>query len=232
MNEEELIKECKKNNIIISNTELEKLKKYKELLKIWNEKFNLTSIIDEKDIYLKHYLDCIYLLKYENFSEKEICDFGTGAGFPGIVIAIFNKNSNITLIESNSKKITFLNEVKKILKLDNVTIINDRVELYGKKHRELFDIVTCRAVSHLNIILELSISLLKINGYFMPMKSNVDTELIESKEKCKKIGFELVEKNEYLLPIEESKRTILKYKKIYKTDLKYPRNYNIIKNNK
>ena len=229
MNKEEFILECKKINIDIDEEIMFKLDKYKDLLIEWNNKFNLTTIIKEKDIYLKHFYDSIYISTFENFDKKNICDFGTGAGFPGMILAILFKNSQVTLIESNSKKISFLEEVKKELDINNVIIINDRAELYGKNNREIYDIVTCRAVSNLNIILELSVSMLKVNGLFIPMKSNVDEELIKSKSLEKELGYELIDKKEYILPIEESKRTILKYKKINKTNERFPRNYNIIK---
>ena len=146
-----------------------------------------------------------------------------------MVISILYPNSKITLIESSQKKVMFLNEVKKQLELNNVEIINTRAEDYGKNNREIYDIVTCRAVSALKIILELSISLLKINGIFIPMKSNVDEELNEAKNKISLLGYEQIKKYDYVLPIENAKRTIIVFKKNKKTDLKYPRNYNIIK---
>ena len=229
MTKEEFINYCEYLNININDEKLNKLEKYKDLLIEWNNKFNLTTIIEEKDIYLKHFYDSLCIVKSYDFNNKSICDFGTGAGFPGMVLAIIFSNSKITLLESNNKKVLFLEEVKKELKLDNVTIINQRAEDYGKNNRELFDIVTCRAVSNLNIILELSISLLKINGLFIPMKSNVDIEFNESIDKAKLLGYKYINKIEYILPIENSNRTLLIYEKIKKTDMKYPRNYNLIK---
>ena len=231
MNKEEFINEFKKIDKIIDENIYEKLIKYKDLLIEWNEKFNLTTILKTQDIFLKHFFDSLMITKYVELNNKNICDFGTGAGFPGMVIAILFPKSSVTLLESNKKKTIFLEEVKNNLKLNNVNIINERAEIYGKTNRELFDIVTCRAVSNLNIILELSISLLKINGLFIPLKASVDEELNESKEKMNKLGYKLIKKNEYILPIEQSKRTILIFEKIKKTDLKYPRNYNLIKKN-
>jgi 16S rRNA (guanine527-N7)-methyltransferase len=229
MNKEEFIEELKKINIVLTNIQLEQLDKYYELLIEWNNKFNLTTIIKEEDIYLKHFFDSLYITKFHDFNNKKICDFGTGAGFPGMVLAILFNNSNFTLLESNNKKVLFLNEVKNRLKLDNVTIINERAEIYGKTNREIFDIVTCRAVSNLSIILELAISMLKVNGLFIPMKSNIEEEFEKSKKNLNSLGYRFINLEEYYLPIENSKRTILIYEKIKKTDLKYPRNYNIIK---
>ena len=194
MNKEEFIYECKKINIIIDDKIIDKLEKYIKLLIIWNEKFNLTTIIEEKDIFLKHFYDSLCLAKAVDLNDKKICDFGTGAGFPGMVIAIVFNNSNITLIESNSKKVMFLNEVKKELKLKNVEIVNDRTENYARKNREIYDIVTCRAVSALSIILELSVAILKVNGLFVPLKANVEEELLKSKEIINRLNYKLEEK--------------------------------------
>ena len=229
MNKKEFIEYCKNNNIELTDKQIKRFELYKDLLIEWNDKFNLTTIIKEEDIYLKHFYDSILLSKYYDLNNKSICDIGTGAGFPGMVLAILYSNSNITLIESSQKKVTFLNEVKKQLELTNVEIINQRAEDYGKTNRELYDIVTCRAVSALKIILELSVSLLKVNGLFIPMKSSVEEELKDAENQIDLLGYNLINKYDYTLPIEESKRTILIFKKNKKTDLKYPRNYNIIK---
>ena len=123
----------------------------------------------------------------------------------------------------------FLEEIKNKLLLDNVNIVCERAEIYGRKNREVYDIVTCRAVSNLNIILELSTSLLKINGLFIPLKSNVNEELEKAKNNINKLSYELIDNIEYKLPYENSIRTILVFKKYKSTDEKYPRNYNIIK---
>jgi 16S rRNA (guanine527-N7)-methyltransferase len=229
MTKEEFIIECKNIGIDIDDEIISKLDLYKNELIDWNKKFNLTTIIEEKDIYLKHFYDSLCLIKAIDLNNKNICDFGVGAGFPGMVLAIVFNNSSFTLIESNSKKVSFLENIREKLKLNNVNIINTRTEEYGKNNREIFDIVTCRAVSNLKIILELSISMLKINGLFIPMKSNVEDEFNESIEKSKLLGYDFINKIEYKLPIENSNRTLLIYKKITKTNLKYPRNYNIIK---
>lgn len=229
MTKEEFILECKKINIDITEELFSKLDRYKELLIEWNQKFNLTTIIEEKDIYLKHFFDSLYLSTECDFTDKKICDIGTGAGFPGMVLAIVFSSGSFTLMESNNKKIVFLEAVKTDLNLSNVNIICARAEDYGKKKREIFDIVTCRAVSALNIILELSTSLLKVNGLFIPMKSNVEEELIKASNNIDKLSYKLVKETEYVLPIEGSKRTILTFEKYKKTDSKYPRNYNVIK---
>ena len=117
MTKEDFIKYCSILGINLTTKNLSDLEEYKNLLIEWNQKFNLTTIIEEKDIYLKHFYDSLCLVKTTNLTNKKICDFGTGAGFPGMVLAIIFDNSNFTLIESNNKKVTFLEEVKNKLNL-------------------------------------------------------------------------------------------------------------------
>ena len=232
MNKEEFINYIKKLNLEINNEILNKLDKYYKLLNEWNDKFNLTTILEEESVYLKHFYDSVCIIKSNLIKNENIklCDFGTGAGFPGIVIKIFFPNINVTLIESNNKKCIFLNEIIKELDLKNIEVINTRMEIYSKNNRELFDIVTCRAVSHLRIISELSIPLLKVNGYFIPLKSSVEDEIKESKSILNELNSKIENIISYELPIENSKRNILVIKKLKETSLKYPREYkNIIK---
>ena len=227
MNKEDFIKEINSLNLEINDDILSKLDRYYKLLNEWNDKFNLTTILEEKDVYLKHFYDSICIVKSNLISNDNIklCDFGTGAGFPGIVIKIFFPNINVTLIESNNKKCLFLNEVIKELDLKRIEVINDRMEIYTKKVRESFDIVTCRAVSHLRIISELAIPLLKVNGYFLPLKSNIDEEIKESNDILNKLNSKIENIISYELPIENSKRNILIIKKLKETNLIYPREY-------
>lgn len=229
MNKEEFTKELEKLNIKITSEDLSSFETYKSLLQEYNKKFNLTSIIEDKEIYLKHFYDSLCLMKVEEIKTgASILDIGTGAGFPGIPLGIINKDKKITLIESNGKKISFLNVIKEKLNLNNIEIINSRAEEYARLHREKFDIVTSRAVSHLQVISELSLPTLKINGLFIPMKSNIEEELKVSQEYIKKLGGKLENIITYSLPIENSKRTILCIRKTNKTDTKYPRDYSKI----
>lgn len=229
MNKKQFLKYCSNLNIELTNKQIENFDKYVELLKEWNNKFNLTSITDESDIYLKHFYDSLCLSKTNLLNNQwTLCDFGTGAGFPGIVLGIIYNNLNITLVESNQKKCMFLNEVIYKLKLNNIKVINDRIENFSKKNIETYDLVTCRAVSSLRILLETSVQLLKINGYFIPLKSKVIEELKESKGAMSKLNMNLVEVIEYNLPIENSYRSIPIIKKEKKTNKIYPREYNKI----
>lgn len=230
MNKDTFIKEINKLGINLDEKKINSIEIYKNLLIEWNKKFNLTSIIKDDEIYLKHFYDSLCLYKTNLLKGNlKLCDFGTGAGFPGMVIAIIFNNINVTLVESNKKKCIFLEEIKTKLELNNVFIINDRMENYSKNNEEVFDIVTCRAVSQMGIILELAIKSLKVNGYFLPLKGNIDKEnknleVLEKKYNCKLINIV-----KYNLPFEDSNRTIPVIKKEEKTNKRYPREYNKIK---
>ena len=225
---DEFIESLRKLNIDITSRQLEQFEEYYNLLVEWNEKINLTRIIEKEDVYLKHFYDSITIVNTVDINNKSICDIGTGAGFPGIVLKIFYPNIALTLIEATKKRCEFLALITKELNLENVTVINKRVEEYAKDNREKFDIVTCRAVAKLKILLELAIPLVKINGYFIPLKGIINNELENIDNYYKKLNINLLEIKEFTLPIEESKRTILKFQKLEKTDLRYPRRYSEI----
>ena len=232
MNKERFVKELEKMNVNLSAMQLDQLDKYYKLLVEWNKKINLTRIIEEKDVYLKHFYDSITLFKVidlcQNFS---LCDVGTGAGFPGIVLKIVFPTLSITLIDSLLKRINFLNCVIKELDLKNIVAIHTRGEDYAKVNREKFDIVTSRAVANLSILSEICIPMCKINGYFIPMKANIDDEIKQAEDILYKLDSEIEEITEFDLPIENSHRTLLKIKKKKKTSVKYPRSFEKIKKN-
>lgn len=224
------IEELSKIGIELDELKLANLERYFELLVEWNEKMNLTGITKKEDVYLKHYYDSLTLNKIVDLkSIDSMCDIGTGAGFPGIVIKILFPNIKITLVDSLNKRIEFLKKVINELELQNIEAIHSRIEEYGIKNREKFDLVTARAVASLNILLEYSIPLVKEKGYFVAMKSNVDEELKNINFAIKELSTSIDDKIEFTLPIEESKRTLIKYLKEKTTNKKYPRKYSIIK---
>ena len=228
MIKEEFIKELKKLNIELNNDTLAKLDEYYNILNEENKKYNLTRIITKEEVYLKHFYDSLTITKIINIKDQSICDLGSGAGFPGLVLAICFPSNNITLIESNGKKCYFLNLVKEKLNLSNVTVLNTRIEEYAKINREKYSIVTARAVAPLKHLLEYGIPLVKVNGYFIAMKSNIEKEEYNINNYLTKLN--IVEKDRIVfnLPFEDSLRTLVKYQKQKETDLKYPRKYNEI----
>ena len=229
MNKEEFINELAKLNITITAKQLKDLDTYYNLLVSENKKYNLTAITEEKDVYLKHFYDSLTIVKSVNLTNQYICDIGTGAGFPGMVLKIVFPDIKINLLDATSKKCEFLKMVIKKLDLKNINVINARCEEYANKVREKYDIVTSRAVAPLKHLLEYSIPLLKINGLFISLKSNIDNELINITNYHQKLLLCDEEIIKFKLPYEESNRTIYKIKKIAKTPAIYPRTYSQIK---
>lgn len=206
MNKEEFINELKKINIEITEEQLQKLDKFYKLLLEWNEKINLTRIVEEKEVYLKHFYDSLTLTKVVNLEEKEtLCDVGTGAGFPGIVVKIMYPHLNITLIDSLQKRVNYLNEIIKELELDKIKAIHTR----GEDYEETFDIVTSRAVANIEKLVNYTMHLLNKNGVLIAMKGNIENELTQEVQKKleKKYKIEKIEK--FILPIEESSRSLI-----------------------
>lgn len=229
MTKEEFIQELKKININISCDILIKLDKYYHLLITENEKYNLTNITEESSVYLKHFYDSLTITKAINLDNQKILDVGSGAGFPGLVLKIVFPNIKIDLLDSTAKRCNFLKQVIEELSLNDINVINARAEVYAKENREKYDIVTSRAVAPLKHLLEYSIPMLKINGYFIALKSNLTDELININNYYKKLHLEEPITYEFTLPKEKSLRTIYKIKKVAKTDVIYPRQYSQIK---
>ena len=177
MNKEQFIKELLKLNIEISDIQLEKLEKYYEILERENKLYNLTAITEKESVFLKHFYDSLTIVKIIDLNDESLCDLGTGAGFPGMVLKIMFPNLKVTLIDATLKKCKFLEKVIKELKLENIKVINARVEEYAKIEREKHEIVTARAVAPLKHLLEYGIPLLKVNGIFVAMKGNINEEL-------------------------------------------------------
>ena len=228
MNLNDFIKELEKINIKPTKNQLNQLEKYYELLIEYNKVMNLTGITEKKEVYLKHFYDSLTLHKVIDLSSNyTLCDIGSGAGFPGIVLKIIFPNLKITLIDSLNKRIKFLNKVIEELELEGIEAISFRIEEYGKINREKFDLVTARAVAQVNILLEYAIPLLKVNGKFIAMKSQVDENY---KNAMIKLNCTLIKEQQFLLPIEKSNRKLLVFEKKAKTQKKYPRNYANIKN--
>lgn len=230
MTEAEWIKAVEHYGIQVTEIQKQQLEQYYQLLVEWNEKMNLTGITEKNDVYLKHFYDSITLLEVIELSkENTLCDIGTGAGFPGLVLKIIYPELEVTLVDALQKRIGFLNHVIDTLHLSKITTIHARAEEYGMTHREVFDVVTARAVASLPTLLEYTTPLLKVGKYFIPMKAKMEGELEQAKGALQKLNMKLIKMSEFQLPKEDSKRTILKFQKLEKTALKYPRKYSEIK---
>ena len=228
MNKEQFVLEIKKINIEITNNQLEQLDNYYKLLIEYNEKINLTAIIEEKDVYLKHFYDSLTLIKAVDLTKKiNLCDIGTGAGFPGIVLKIVFPNLNITLVDALDKRIKFLNKVIQELNLYNINSVHSRIEEFNEI--EKYDVVVSRAVAKTNVLLELGCQIPKTNGLFILMKGNIEEELKISKKAIEQLNYKLEKIEKFKLPIELSDRNIIVLKKISKTDKIYPREFSKIK---
>lgn len=214
-----------KIEIMLDEEQINKYYKYMNLLLEWNEKINLTAITEENEIILKHFVDSMTVLKYLEDSKK-IIDVGTGAGFPGIPIAITNKEKEVTLIDSLNKRIKFLDDVKEKIELKNVKTIHSRAEDIGKdnNHREKYDVAISRAVANLATLVEYLLPLVSIGGKCICMKgANIKEEIESSKFAIKELGGKIEKVEEFYLPDSDMKRNIVIIKKMKETNKKYPR---------
>ncbi|MGD0565738.1 MAG: 16S rRNA (guanine(527)-N(7))-methyltransferase RsmG, partial [Candidatus Goldiibacteriota bacterium] len=206
---------------------------YAEELKEWNKKFNLTAVEGLREVIIKHFIDSLMLVKtYKSLDNLTIVDIGTGAGFPGIPASIVSPSSAVTLLESNSKKISFLNHIKIILGLKNLEIIEGRSEILSreKKYREFFDIAVMRALAPYPIAMEIAAGFVKPGGslaYFASLKQL--HEIKENNTWLGKLGCRLDKIFEYELPEGSGKFCIATACKQSLTHIKYPRLYSMIK---
>lgn len=206
---------------------------YIKLFKKYNSHTNLISKNDEELLFEKHIFDS---LAFNLFSQKYGCpkilmDIGTGGGFPALPMAMIYPETNIFAVDSTTKKINFINEIKEELKLKNVEPLALRIEELPQNLKESFDVVTTRALGNLRLVLEYAIPYLKVGGYFVAYKSSdSENELNQAKNAMKILKTSLVDKIEYKLPLSENfDRKLLVFKKEAKTPPLYPRQYNSMK---
>lgn len=221
-------------NIELTDKMLKQFITYKDKILEWNKNINLTAIIDEKDIILKHFIDSISILKVINLNNKNISliDIGTGAGFPGIPVKIVNPSLKLTLVDSLNKRIKFLNHIIDSLELENVVAIHSRAEDLGKDSlfRENFDIATSRAVANMKVLCEYNLPFVKVGGKFIALKGpNINDELLEAKENIKLLGGEIEDIKYINIPKTDIKHTLIIVNKIHQTNTKYPRKSGKIK---
>ncbi len=228
-----LLEQAKLSEIELTDEQIEKLTRYFELLIEWNEKMNLTALTEPCDVALKHFCDSILLLRYVEIPENSsIIDVGTGAGFPSVPIKIVRPDIKLCLLDSLNKRLVFLAEVVKELGLCDVEIVHSRAEDGARKPqlREKFDFATSRAVAQLNVLSEYTLPYVKVGGAFLAMKGKYsEEEISNAKNGIKLLGGKTEKVDNYYLS-DGSERTIIKIKKLSKTDKLYPRTSAKIKN--
>ncbi|MBB6716744.1 16S rRNA (guanine(527)-N(7))-methyltransferase RsmG [Clostridium gasigenes] len=201
--------------------------KYMRLLQEWNEKVNLTTIIEDEDVIKKHFIDCIKAFKSKPIREaKTVIDVGTGAGFPGIPIAIMNPKIKVTLLDSLNKRVNFLNTVVNELGLTNVTTIHARAEDGARKVelREKFDVATSRAVANMAVLTEFCMPYVKVKGHFVALKGpSIVEELKNGKAAIKILGGELQRVIEVNIEDTDLRHNIVEIKKMKLCSKLYPR---------
>lgn len=227
MKPEEFIEKLKTQNIILSQKQIEQFHQYFELLVEWNQKINLTAIVEEQEVYLKHFYDSIapILLSLIDNQPIVLLDVGAGAGFPSLPMKIIFPKIEIHILDSLNKRLVFLENLCQSLGLENVNLHHGRAEDFGQnaEFRGQFDLVTARAVARLNVLVELTIPFLKKDGQLIALKaSQTAEELEEAKSAIALLGGKVNQAIDYTLPNQDS-RFILVIDKKKETPKKYPR---------
>lgn len=214
---------CEKNGITLDNTALDRFDLFARLLVEWNKKMNLTAITEPQEIEVKHFLDCLLVQKYFDFSSvKTAVDIGAGAGFPSIPLLICNENVEFTLVDSLNKRLDFLSVVCKELGI-NANLIHSRAEELGQDadFRENFDLALARAVAPMNVLSEYCLPFVKSGGSFIALKGSND-DITPAQNAIRTLGGEPVNNISYKLNKEDI-RTLAIVKKISQTPTQYPR---------
>ena len=221
-----LINTLSKWNFVLTEEKINQLDKYYELLIEKNKVMNLTAITDFDEVIVKHFADSLSICTVLPEDVKTVCDLGTGAGFPGIPMAIAYPNLKFTLIDSLNKRIKFLQEVVDTLELKNVELVHARAEEAGKNKifRESFDLVVSRAVANISTLSEYCLPLVKLDGYFISFKSgDITEEINQSGSAITKLGGKLKKPILFTLPETDISRSFLIINKIKSTPKAYPR---------
>jgi 16S rRNA (guanine527-N7)-methyltransferase len=227
MNVEQFAARFKEKGIELTDRQLAQFAAYYETLVEWNEKMNLTAITEKSDVYLKHFYDSVSAAFYFDFTAPlSLCDVGAGAGFPSIPLKIVFPHLQVTIVDSLNKRISFLNHLANVLKLENVQFVHDRAETFGVNpiFRENFDVVTARAVARMSVLSEFCLPLVKVGGHFLALKAlSAEDELKTAQKAITTLGGKVENMFTFTLPVEESERNIIIIKKEKQTPKKYPR---------
>lgn len=219
-----LINLCKKINIELTEKQIRQFIIYKDELKEWNEKINLTAITDDEEIILKHFIDSLTIEKYIGENDS-IIDVGTGAGFPGIPIKIIKPNTEVTLLDSLNKRLLFLQDIIGKNSLQKISCVHGRAEDVSREtiHREMYDVATARAVANMSTLVELCLPFVKVGGKFICMKGNNIEEVNDAKNAIKILGGEIDKIENINLPDSDIERNIIIIRKVRNTPKEYPR---------
>lgn len=218
--------EAKKNEIELSDIQLGRFQVYYDLLIETNKFLNLTAITEMHEVVLKHFIDSMMISKFYDLSNCSIIDIGTGAGFPGIPLAILYPDSEFVLLDSLQKRLSFIDQVLKSCGIDNVSLIHGRAEdfAHDKKYREQFDFCVSRAVAALPTLLELCIPYVKIGGLFISYKSgSVLGELENAKNAMELLFCKFKKMDQYEISDLDINRVYVSFEKRKVLSKKYPR---------
>ena len=208
MNNNEFIESIKSLGINPTDKQLANLETYYDMLIEWNNKINLTRIIDKEDAYLKHFYDSLTVVRIQKLEEiNDICDVGTGAGIPGIILKIFYPHLKLTLIDSKEKKLRFIDEVIKRLDLKDTKTVHTRAEEYKEK----YDLVVSLAVANIETLLKYTMHLLNKDGKLIAMKGDIDKELTKDVEKNIQKKYNIIKIDKFYLK-DDIKRSLIMIK--------------------
>ena len=214
-----------KDYIELSEEQYKKFDFYETETLEWNRNVNLTAITEHNEFILKHFVDSLSI-RDELEDNSKVLDLGTGAGFPGIPLKIYNNTLNITLMDSLNKRINFLNNVIEKLGLEKIEAVHGRAEEMGqnKQYRERYDIVVSRAVANLSTLIEYLAPFAKVGGKIIVMKGpNVDEEIKNASHALKELNYEIEDIKNLNIADKDNERNILIIRKIKETNKKYPR---------
>lgn len=227
-----LLKGAREYDIELSDAQIDAFIKYKDMLKEWNEKINLTAITDDNEIITKHFIDSISILKSGVIKENmSLIDVGTGAGFPGIPLKIIMPSLRVVLLDALNKRVNFLNTVINEINLKNISVVHGRAEDFARNasYRERFGIATARAVANMMVLSEYCLPFVKVGGFFVAMKGPAaDDEVAMSSNAIGTLGGKFRGIIETVIPGEELNHKVVIVEKINKTNEKYPRKAGVV----
>lgn len=224
---EQLKKALAQLNIHVDEKMLHQFNNYMEQILSWNEKVNLTAIKDPDEFIKKHYVDSVLCANYDEIAgAKTVIDVGTGAGFPGIPLALIFPEKHFLLIDSLDKRIKIIKEICQAIEIRNVEAVHGRAEelAFQQKYRQQFDLCVSRAVAKLPVLAEYCLPFVKIGGFFLSYKGpDTEDERFQAKKALKALGGELIEERKANLEGFDLNHTLLVMKKTQNTPAKYPR---------